>query len=845
VQERVIDQLLHEGVRAFEFDLHFEGGHAGEFTVYHTDSATSNSGCHYLTDCLDLVKRLDYLEPNHEVVTIHLEFKEGAGADGRVFGNNGILGPLKHDHHIDDLDRQLWERLGSRLFTPFELLSKPQCQGLTLRKCVGKIGWPTIDELRGRYIVTVHAGWADNYWDWISYANDDGGITARAAFPMRSMFTSSVDEMVCDGGAKVAERDKLRNKSYRPEIELLTPSLCANGNHPYIFDKLDDPTFKQRLQTARDASVFWDVSNRTFENETGGIGTDSDGIKTFLDTTRANGNDMGNGIARKGDLDGIPAQMQILNTKLGYQDLTTDFPWSFVHSRTPGLAPSRPKPDRPMFQLADTNIGAPKFAPAFFDEPGARLYFRARPDGGPVMAMLDTTTDSDWEVQASNTAPTHDGKNPPLAKPDSAGCLDAMSITGGTHRVRVCRKQLTDDRRTVRIYGFAATNGVHTDFSYDAPHLEPSHTDVGDLLRMQVVNKGQTVRIFTAGTMAPDGKPRWNLLKTFNVGGALVRQGLIAWGDVLFVAPERNGAPLGKSAFTSFGPTEDSQSIEDLSHCVDGSCMTGHRPDHVTRITGGDNSAYVAVHEAAGGVFGRQPRHLYTLDNFEMLTSGLNAYHGPQKFLLRAVADATTAPLFRCADQRRDYHTMWVSTSAACPKPVPGKGDPAGESAGIIGHIFKQPLPNTEPLIHMTKGTRNDGTDDTHDHGYVVGQAEGDLWIKAFGYTQQETVGWVFRTSPPPPPTILTLQLVEEATCSGYAWGTIVASPGGSCSMTGGAAQTCNLQVSPAAVVSLSATPGLSVNFLGWSEPVCSGSTCKVTMSGSKTVKATFCSLIR
>src|SRR6187549_2814324 len=31
-QQRLLDQLLHEHVRAFELDLHFEAGHPGEFT---------------------------------------------------------------------------------------------------------------------------------------------------------------------------------------------------------------------------------------------------------------------------------------------------------------------------------------------------------------------------------------------------------------------------------------------------------------------------------------------------------------------------------------------------------------------------------------------------------------------------------------------------------------------------------------------------------------------------------------------------------------------------------------------------------------------------------------------
>src|SRR4051812_1309763 len=48
VQERLLDQMLHERVRSFEIDIHNDRGHAGEFAVYHTDSGTLDSQCYYL-----------------------------------------------------------------------------------------------------------------------------------------------------------------------------------------------------------------------------------------------------------------------------------------------------------------------------------------------------------------------------------------------------------------------------------------------------------------------------------------------------------------------------------------------------------------------------------------------------------------------------------------------------------------------------------------------------------------------------------------------------------------------------------------------------------------------------
>jgi hypothetical protein len=140
-RERILDQLLHEHVRSFELDLHRDDDHPGHFTIYHT-SETDNSTCHDLEACLQLFKRFDYLVPDHEVVNIIFEAKETSTLTARTF---------EGDHHIEDFDRTLWEYLGSRIYTPREFLSRC-APGATLVQCARDRGWPTIDELRGRYI---------------------------------------------------------------------------------------------------------------------------------------------------------------------------------------------------------------------------------------------------------------------------------------------------------------------------------------------------------------------------------------------------------------------------------------------------------------------------------------------------------------------------------------------------------------------------------------------------------------------------------------------------------------------------------------------------------------------
>ncbi|MGZ3438836.1 MAG: hypothetical protein ACXVDD_04950 [Polyangia bacterium] len=171
-RQRILDQLLHERVRSFELDLHRDGGHTGHFSIYHT-SVTDNSTVADLENALELFKRFDYLQPDHEPVTIVLEAKEMSTGDSRLFESGW---------RPEDLDRTLWDYLGPRLYTPAEFMSR--CPGApNLTACAAQVGWPTMDELRGRTLVTILGNWGNNYWDWYDYAARDPHT--MGAFPMR------------------------------------------------------------------------------------------------------------------------------------------------------------------------------------------------------------------------------------------------------------------------------------------------------------------------------------------------------------------------------------------------------------------------------------------------------------------------------------------------------------------------------------------------------------------------------------------------------------------------------------------------------------------------------------
>jgi hypothetical protein len=66
---------------------------------------------------------------------------------------------------------------------------------------------------------------------------------------------------------------------------------------------------------------------------------------------------------------------------------------------------------------------------------------------------------------------------------------------------------------------------------------DTQHSDsIGAHLAMEVENRGpgSIVRLFTAGTIGPDGSPEWRLMKHLTLPFPLDKQGLSAVGDVLF-----------------------------------------------------------------------------------------------------------------------------------------------------------------------------------------------------------------------------------------------------------------------------------------------------------------------
>jgi hypothetical protein len=165
--EGLLDQMIYHRVRSLEFDIHvgktLEPDLGGDWYVYHIDVVDADSQCRTLSQCLGLVATLGQVVPEHEVVTLWIDLKDGFGGE----------------HQPGDLDARLVEAFGERLWTPGELLVK--CPASGLQQAIARCGWPELAALRGRVIVALTGGDLDDANGALaSYVGGDPA--ARAAF---------------------------------------------------------------------------------------------------------------------------------------------------------------------------------------------------------------------------------------------------------------------------------------------------------------------------------------------------------------------------------------------------------------------------------------------------------------------------------------------------------------------------------------------------------------------------------------------------------------------------------------------------------------------------------------
>lgn len=207
-KQHLLDDLYIDRARALEFDLHAH--HASrEFHVYHT-SKENYSFCNDFRDCLNVLRTWHLANPLHDPLFLNLEFKQ-TGLEPDSVKLLAYL-PFFHALQPKDLDSVIDGKLrqGSQswIFTPGDYLrwcqstvwpvthpnpaTRPDFNatfGEDLRSANAACGWPTIDQLRGKIILTVHGAWLDNENMVTRYINELG-VRKALAFPMASFFGS-------------------------------------------------------------------------------------------------------------------------------------------------------------------------------------------------------------------------------------------------------------------------------------------------------------------------------------------------------------------------------------------------------------------------------------------------------------------------------------------------------------------------------------------------------------------------------------------------------------------------------------------------------------------------------
>ncbi len=139
-----LPQQADLGVRSFEIDIHQGGLGWGDsphsdWDVYHIGGG-SGDHCGHLSQCLAKLRIWHDGHPNHDVITVWIELKSQWEVGG---------------HHPVDLDNNRLEQdLRGLLYTPGDLLRN--CPGAaTLQDAVTNCGWPTLESLRGKFIIVL------------------------------------------------------------------------------------------------------------------------------------------------------------------------------------------------------------------------------------------------------------------------------------------------------------------------------------------------------------------------------------------------------------------------------------------------------------------------------------------------------------------------------------------------------------------------------------------------------------------------------------------------------------------------------------------------------------------
>lgn len=145
--EGYADQALYWRIRSLEIDIHTSNNTAGwpalsgDWYVYHLAGVDQNSSVNRLSDALAVLRAFHLAVPDHEVITVWLDLKDGFSSAGR--------------HTPQGLDQLLAAILGrDSIWGPPDLIG----DSADLQAAVGRAGWPRLADLRGKFIFACTTG---------------------------------------------------------------------------------------------------------------------------------------------------------------------------------------------------------------------------------------------------------------------------------------------------------------------------------------------------------------------------------------------------------------------------------------------------------------------------------------------------------------------------------------------------------------------------------------------------------------------------------------------------------------------------------------------------------------
>ncbi|MFC5266746.1 phosphatidylinositol-specific phospholipase C1-like protein [Kribbella qitaiheensis] len=224
-------QLQDQNIRALELDL-FPDPAGGLYTyplirkltgqgpltdpelakpgikVMHVPDFDYNTNCRSFVVCLKQVKTWSDQHPDHAPITIQLELKQ---SDPKVVAAGGVKAPPWDLANLNSIDTEIRSVLSERqLLSPDDVRRK----GLTLEKSVLTMGWPTLDQARGKVMFFFDNGGEGEIRDL--YREGKPNLEGRAVFTRgpEGQPDAAVTMVNDPRGANQAEIQRLVRKGY-------------------------------------------------------------------------------------------------------------------------------------------------------------------------------------------------------------------------------------------------------------------------------------------------------------------------------------------------------------------------------------------------------------------------------------------------------------------------------------------------------------------------------------------------------------------------------------------------------------------------------------------------------